>query len=1302
MIYPRHVSRGAILLWGVLAVLILGTGRASAETVHPFLGYFNGSDSIGSGPFHGFQEEGPHGEIFSTIGSVAVNATNGHVYVYDSEYGGVIEQFDEGGHALPFTDPSLGGNSSLPVGPGNALAIDGSSTSSAGNIYFGRSSEGEHSVLGFSPSGAPLGSNFPLHGLSGDCGLAVGPDGNIWITEASGIIAEYTSAGVPTGTTIDTSSTGLSPCALATDAQGNVFVEMAGINGFARLDEYSPTDQYGFATTIGGGGAVAVDPANSHVFLAGNGGIDEYDASGHLLGRSGLEGVDGESVLGCVSGIAVTASDLLFSGDFCRGRVNRFGPSVIVPDVTTERATDLGHTFATLRGSFDPVGGPNATECHFDWGETTEYGHTAPCVPAAPYSGPTSVEAKIEGLTTESTYHYRIVVSNENGVDVGVDQTVTPHNVLALSTDPVTDIALHSATLNASYNGDGTDTHYYFQYGPSEAYGFFTAFPPGIDNGTVAGPVHLSAPVSELTAGTVYHYRVVASNALGVSFGQDQTFVPSAAPRVEPFVTNVNTDGALLKASINPGSLPTTYRFEWGETPAYGHVVPLHEGSLAAGAVDQVVQTVLEGLAPGVTYHFRVVAKNADGETDGGDRSFVTFSNPAPGEDRCPNALSRQQTGAAALLDCRSYELVSARNTGGYDVESDLVPGQMPFAGFPNAKDRVLYSVHSGVIPGVSGDPTNKGSDPYLAVRGEDGWTTEYVGMPATNPFSLLPFSSDPTGVGEGLETFAFGATNGCSPCFEDGTTGIPVRMPDGSIVQGMVGSLNPGASARTDGAVRVPLSADGRHLIFSSSSKFESDANSNGDVSIYDRDLVARTTSVVSKNPAGGNLTCIQGPGTCHAPGDTDGISELDVSADGSHVLIGQKVRTDSSGRPYWHLYMNVDDSSTTIDVTPGATDGVLFDGMASDGSRVYFSTDDQLAAGDHDASEDLYMAVLGASTAALTRISTGSGGVGDSDACDPVANIVGAHWNSPGATPTCDAVAIAGGGGLASAGGAIYLLSPERLDGAAGSVADQPNLYVSVDGGSPRYVATLDPNDAVVRDSVEAPETADRADFQVSADGRFAVFQSTASLTGFDNAGHAELFRYLTTDSGQLDCVSCNPTNARASGSAELARDGLSIADDGSVFFTTTEPLVLRDTNGNRDVYEWENGVIELISKGTSPFDSSLLSISADGIDAFFFTHDLLEKGDENGELAKIYDARVDGGRFAVPPPPPCAASDECHGPGTQPAPPPTINSVQGIGGNYHAEHKKHHRHRHKHHRSHPRAPRGKSHHHERGARR
>jgi hypothetical protein len=138
-----------------------------------------------------------------------------------------------------------------------------------------------------------------------------------------------------------------------------------------------------------------------------------------------------------------------------------------------------------------------------------------------------------------------------------------------------------------------------------------------------------------------------------------------------------------------------------------------------------------------------------------------------------------------------------------------------------------------------------------------------------------------------------------------------------------------------------------------------------------------------------------------------------------------------------------------------------------------------------------------------------------------------------------------------------------------------------------------------------------------------------------------------------------------------ATLAGQGLSLTDDGRVFFNTVAPLGTDDTGGRRDVYEWVGDRTYLISSGIGRFDAELLTTTHDGTDVYFFTHDTLDAHvDENGERTKIYDARTDGGFFVLPVKPQCAASDECHGPGTVAAGPPQIaSSGRTSDGNHRA---------------------------------
>jgi hypothetical protein len=212
-------------------------------------------------------------------------------------------------------------------------------------------------------------------------------------------------------------------------------------------------------------------------------------------------------------------------------------------------------------------------------------------------------------------------------------------------------------------------------------------------------------------------------------------------------------------------------------------------------------------------------------------------------------------------------------------------------------------------------------------------------------------------------------------------------------------------------------------------------------------------------------------------------------------------------------------------------------------------------------------------------------------------------------------------------------------------------------------------------VVDAVSEPGTRHLADFQVTPDGDVSAFSSTLPLVETAaNAGHTELYRYSGTE---FDCISCNPTGSTDEGDGTLSHLGLGLTDDGRVFFNSAQALAPRDGDEKIDVYEWEGegagncqtagGCVGLVSTGTSRFDAKLITASSDATDAFFFTRDTLVPQDENGILTKIYDARELGGFPYIPPPVPCKASDECHGPSSAVSPPPNIGTFKGSRGNY-----------------------------------
>ncbi len=198
--------------------------------------------------------------------------------------------------------------------------------------------------------------------------------------------------------------------------------------------------------------------------------------------------------------------------------------------VLTKPAGAVTGSGATLNGEVNPGGSP-VTECFFEWGASTEYGHTAPCEESEAQigsgSGLVPVHAPIAGLSGGSEYHFRLSAHTGAGLGHGEDESL-------LTLGPRIDgewasaVTTDEATLNALVNPRGQATTYRFEWGLAAApFEHATAELPA---GSGSAGLHLSLHLEGLEPGAAYRWRLLASSD-STTEGEERalhTYRPSA------------------------------------------------------------------------------------------------------------------------------------------------------------------------------------------------------------------------------------------------------------------------------------------------------------------------------------------------------------------------------------------------------------------------------------------------------------------------------------------------------------------------------------------------------------------------------------------------------------------------------------------------------------------------------------------------------------------------------------------------------------------------------------------------------
>ena len=474
---------------------------------------------------------------------------------------------------------------------------------------------------------------------------------------------------------------------------------------------------------------VAINPADyadgnwHHIAAVYDGGTKSVYKDGVLIGSGAQSGVVRYN--GGNFGVAATLDAALPPSEFFTGQIDEvrvWNMARSSSDITSSLHVPLQGNESGLAAywPFDEGTGTTTRDASSHGQTATLYNHPVWVVSTVPFSGPSA-------LTTAAT-----------------------------------GVSSNSGTLNGLVNPRGMDTTYYFEYGPSTAYGTQTGtFSAG--NGTSA--LAVSNQLANLSAGTTYHFRVVAMNADGTTRGNDLSFsttgpVGGMALSFDGQSSWVSTPGVNLSAGnaatfeawIQPNDLTshvysdvlrqnagnpdwllgfqnsgTTLVFGLGTTSGYQELhIPISPGDLADGrwhhiaaVYDGTTKTVyVDGSAIGSAAQSGNI--NFFGSTDAigasGSAGLPEFFNGSMDELRIwSTALTPAQ------IIGSMFTTLTGRETGlaGY-YQFDDGSGNLATDSSTNAATGLLVNnpawvastVPTAAIPGVvTGSPTQVGSN---------------------------------------------------------------------------------------------------------------------------------------------------------------------------------------------------------------------------------------------------------------------------------------------------------------------------------------------------------------------------------------------------------------------------------------------------------------------------------------------------------------------------------------------------------------------------------------------------------------
>jgi hypothetical protein len=916
--------------------------------------------------------------------------------------------------------------------------------------------------------------------------------------------------------------------------------------------------------------SVAVDPATGDVLVAvfvnhpgeGSSFIDEFTSSGAYLGQ--IAGVSrgvgfGEDAFGGPGfrvpglGMAVSSAGDLYVDDDESRVVYEFGLGAFYPRVVTGGVTGDQPEMMTLNGTVNDEDEP-LTECYFEYVEAARYvssasdpyaaGERAECVPGvggvSAGKEDVAVHAEAVHLVSGRFYDYRLVAttdpSDRGGTEDGEDGSFVAAAAPSVEDVSVGDVSSSFADFSARINPMGVDTTYEFQYvdaaqyesGASDPYAAGGSVPVSAGIGLGDRGVGVSVLVGGLSPGTVYDYRVVASNGVGVTEGANEVFSTVGAG------SQVLPDGRV-----------------------YELVTPANKGD---------AEDMFGGLEIGVEVNHEYGYSSEDGD------HFLLWASAAFG----PFPAS----GENAYVFSRGWDGWSFRSVAssslGVQAVTDLVFDPFDLSMVGVGDDLGVENERNAGLVGPSGGPyasigSTVGASEAISPVGASGDLSRVVAESEDHKLPLCEASQE--GLAEKLDAGSHGlyewsAARQCL-AFVDMTSG----SEGGELLSKCGAVLGQGTVDTRPGSTRGAVSGDGSKIFFTAPDPTAEGSHcwkeGAGDNDLYAPQIYMRE---VSEEASGVpvyktvEVSAAEGGATPRYPAVFVGASE-----DGSKVffatrseLTKEAVELKTHELELYEYDTEAPEGERLIwvsrgDLESGPVEGEVLDvpAVSADGSTVYFNDKGDLTLGasegglyryDTDTGQTAYVApVQGYATEKSGRIG------------EPKENIESPWYHRE----TIDGLVL----GLdleaeyeTTRDGGFLLFGAYRYDAADGStvcVMCNPN-------GS-----GLMPDTGFGRSAAYNGNPAGRPPRAMSENGEYVFFDTPESLVPQDTNAKVDLYEW---HDGTISLISSgqDPSGSYFLDSSSFVNSEGQPVEGGNVFFGTHAQLVPQDIDEEGDLYD------------------------------------------------------------------------------------------------------------------------------------